>query len=65
MFITDLEVEDDAAGNDKDLPEVYCISQDPLHYSIASTAAVKKIRCLENIIAMDPGKRKNTIMLRV
>ncbi|XP_070787599.1 D-glutamate cyclase, mitochondrial isoform X1 [Pituophis catenifer annectens] len=57
MFITDLEVEDDASGNDKDLPEVYCISQDPLHYSIASTAAVKKIRGLENIIAIDPGNR--------
>ncbi|XP_058018543.1 D-glutamate cyclase, mitochondrial isoform X3 [Ahaetulla prasina] len=57
MFITDLEIEDDASGNDKDLPEVYCISQDPLHYSIASTAAVKKIRGLENIIAIDPGNR--------
>ncbi|KAL7992624.1 hypothetical protein Chor_016880, partial [Crotalus horridus] len=57
MFITDLEIEDDASGNDKDLPEVYCISQNPLHYSIASTAAVKKIICLENIIAIDPGNR--------
>ncbi|KAG8126420.1 hypothetical protein E2320_021516 [Naja naja] len=50
-------IEDNASDNDKDLPEVYCISQDPLHYSIASTAAVKKIRSLENIIAIDPGNR--------
>ncbi|XP_025032528.1 D-glutamate cyclase, mitochondrial isoform X2 [Python bivittatus] len=53
MFITDLKVED-TAGNDKELPEVHCICQDPLHYSIASTAAVKKIRCLEDIIGIDP-----------
>ncbi|ETE65432.1 hypothetical protein L345_08788, partial [Ophiophagus hannah] len=52
-----LKIEDNVSGNDKDHPEVYCISQDPLHYSIASTATVKKIRCLENIIAIDPGNR--------
>lgn len=39
------------------IPEVYQISQDPLHYSIASTSAVQKIRELETIIAIDPGKR--------
>lgn len=38
------------------IPEVYQISQDPLHYSIASTSAVQKIRELETIIAIDPGK---------
>lgn len=39
------------------IPEVYQISQDPLHYSIASTSAVQKIRELESIIAIDPGNR--------
>lgn len=38
-------------------PKVHLISQDPLHYSIASAAAVQKIRELETIIAVDPGNR--------
>ncbi|KAF3830933.1 hypothetical protein GH733_002171 [Mirounga leonina] len=36
-------------------PEVHRISQDPLHYSMASASAVQKIRELETIIAIDPG----------
>ncbi|XP_077637043.1 D-glutamate cyclase, mitochondrial isoform X2 [Crocuta crocuta] len=39
------------------IPEVHHISQDPLHYSIASASAVQKIRELETIIAVDPGRR--------
>ncbi|XP_053458306.1 D-glutamate cyclase, mitochondrial isoform X2 [Nycticebus coucang] len=39
------------------IPEVHHISQDPLHYSMASTSAVRKIRELETIIAIDPGNR--------
>ncbi|XP_076979458.1 D-glutamate cyclase, mitochondrial isoform X2 [Tamandua tetradactyla] len=39
------------------IPEVHHISQDPLHYSIASASAVQKIRELETLIAMDPGIR--------
>ncbi|XP_044293116.1 D-glutamate cyclase, mitochondrial isoform X2 [Varanus komodoensis] len=55
MFITDLKDED--AACDKELPEVYCIGQNPLHYSITSAAAVQKIRCLEEMIGVDPGNR--------
>ncbi|MBZ3882562.1 UPF0317 protein [Sciurus carolinensis] len=39
------------------IPEVHHISQDPLHYSIASASAVQKIRELETAIAIDPGNR--------
>ncbi|KAK2503302.1 hypothetical protein MC885_001396, partial [Smutsia gigantea] len=39
------------------IPEVHRISQDPLHYSIASAPAVQKIRELETLIAIDPGNR--------
>uniref|UniRef100_A0A673V374 D-glutamate cyclase n=1 Tax=Suricata suricatta TaxID=37032 RepID=A0A673V374_SURSU len=39
------------------IPEVHHISQGPLHYSIASASAVRKIRELETIIAVDPGHR--------
>ncbi|KAM9201971.1 LOW QUALITY PROTEIN: D-glutamate cyclase, mitochondrial [Dugong dugon] len=37
--------------------EVHHISQDPLHYSLASASAVQKIRELETLIAVDPGNR--------
>lgn len=37
--------------------EVQLISQDPLHYSLASTSAAQKIRELEAVIATDPGSR--------
>ncbi|KAM6202673.1 D-glutamate cyclase, mitochondrial [Rhynchocyon petersi] len=39
------------------IPEVHSISQDPLHYSLASASAVRKIRELEALIAVDPGHR--------
>uniref|UniRef100_A0A4X2LZN5 D-glutamate cyclase, mitochondrial n=1 Tax=Vombatus ursinus TaxID=29139 RepID=A0A4X2LZN5_VOMUR len=38
-----------------EVPEVHCISQNPLQYSITSSSSVQKIRELENIIARDPG----------
>lgn len=40
------------------VPEVHAISKDPLHYSIVSAAAVQKIRKLESIIGIDPGKNE-------
>uniref|UniRef100_F7G523 D-glutamate cyclase, mitochondrial n=1 Tax=Monodelphis domestica TaxID=13616 RepID=F7G523_MONDO len=40
-----------------EVPEVHCISQKPLHYSITSSSSVQKIRELESIIAIDPGNR--------
>lgn len=56
MFITDLKDEDSAADYGKEIPEVCCISQNPLHYSITSARTVQKIRCLEDMIGIDPGK---------
>ncbi|XP_036592696.1 D-glutamate cyclase, mitochondrial isoform X2 [Trichosurus vulpecula] len=41
----------------EEVPEVHCISQNPLQYSITSSFSVQKIRELENIIARDPGNR--------
>lgn len=46
------------------IPEVHRISQDPLHYSMASAPAVRKIRELESIIAVDPGKEQSVLTLR-
>lgn len=59
--MTDLQDTEAPAGSltpDK-IPEVHRISQDPLHYSIASASAVGKIRELETIIAVDPGKEQS------
>lgn len=42
----------------EEVPEVHAISKDPLHYSIVSATAVQKIRGLESMIAIDPGKNK-------
>ncbi|XP_006632765.3 D-glutamate cyclase, mitochondrial-like isoform X1 [Lepisosteus oculatus] len=38
-------------------PLAFCISQQPLHYSLASAAAVQRIRALETHIGADPGER--------
>ncbi|XP_036283233.1 D-glutamate cyclase, mitochondrial [Pipistrellus kuhlii] len=46
------------------IPEVHLVSQDPLHYSIASSLAVQKIRELETVIAVDPGNRGIGHLLR-
>ncbi|XP_068953059.1 D-glutamate cyclase, mitochondrial-like, partial [Petaurus breviceps papuanus] len=40
-----------------EVPEIHCISQNPLQYSITSSSSVQKIKELENIIARDPGNR--------
>uniref|UniRef100_A0ABM5FB90 D-glutamate cyclase, mitochondrial isoform X1 n=2 Tax=Pogona vitticeps TaxID=103695 RepID=A0ABM5FB90_9SAUR len=59
MFISDLKDidDDDAPACGRDPPEVCCIGWNPLHYSIASATAVQKIRCLEDMIGIDPGNR--------
>ncbi|XP_065451687.1 D-glutamate cyclase, mitochondrial isoform X6 [Chrysemys picta bellii] len=57
MFITALKNEDAPVHNSKEIPTVHCISQNPLHYSIASETAVQKIRELESLIGVDPGDR--------
>lgn len=58
MFITDQKNED-AEAYLKEIPEVHCISQSPLYYSIVSAAAVKRIRDLESLIGIDPGKKNS------
>ncbi|XP_053522073.1 D-glutamate cyclase, mitochondrial isoform X2 [Artibeus jamaicensis] len=57
--MTDLQDTEALAGSltPDQIPEVHCISQDPLHYSIASASAVRKIRELETVIAVDLGSR--------
>lgn len=64
--MTDLQDKEAPAGRltpDK-IPEVHCISQDPLHYSITSASAARKIRELETIIAIDPGKEQGFVAWR-
>ncbi|KAL2099020.1 hypothetical protein ACEWY4_005500 [Coilia grayii] len=59
MFVTDQE--DTATYSltvkPSDCPLTFCISQNPLHFSIASKAAVQQIRQLEEIAVEDPGQR--------
>ncbi|NXB64446.1 GLUCM protein, partial [Struthidea cinerea] len=55
MFITDLK--NDNARSLGGVPEVHCISQDPLHFSIVSAEAAQKIKTLETLIGIDPGER--------
>lgn len=64
--ITDLKDLEAPAGclTPEGIPEVHPISQDPLHYSIASASAVQKIRELETVIAVDPGNRGIGHLLR-
>ncbi|XP_019407955.1 PREDICTED: UPF0317 protein C14orf159 homolog, mitochondrial isoform X2 [Crocodylus porosus] len=62
MFITDQKNED-AEAYLKEIPEVHCISQSPLYYSIVSAAAVKRIRDLESLIGIDPGLLKAPVPL--
>lgn len=68
MFLTDVP---DSPSSDflrtKPDPELtplcFCISHDPLHYSLASKAATAKIRQLEKIIGEDPGELTGNISL--
>ncbi|XP_025902307.1 D-glutamate cyclase, mitochondrial [Nothoprocta perdicaria] len=57
MFITDLKNNEVTVGSSRKVPQVHCISQDPLHYSIVSAEAAQKIRTLESLIGIDPGDR--------
>ncbi|XP_053882193.1 D-glutamate cyclase, mitochondrial isoform X3 [Malaclemys terrapin pileata] len=63
MFITALKNEDAPVHNSKEIPTVHCISQNALHYSIASETAVQKIRELESLIGVDPGVLKTPVPL--
>ncbi|NXQ50961.1 GLUCM protein, partial [Catharus fuscescens] len=55
MFITD--VKNDNVRSSGGVPQVHCISRDPLHFSIVSEAAAQKIKALETLIGIDPGER--------
>ncbi|KAM7026113.1 D-glutamate cyclase, mitochondrial isoform 3-T3 [Acridotheres tristis] len=55
MFITD--VKNDNVRSSGGVPQVHCISQDPLHFSIVSEEAAQKIKVLETLIGIDPGER--------
>ncbi|XP_041071191.1 D-glutamate cyclase, mitochondrial isoform X1 [Carcharodon carcharias] len=60
MFITDLRSEQEVSSNyaaDTETPCVFCISQNPLHYSVASVTTVKKFKALDTLIQQDPGNR--------
>ncbi|XP_064188351.1 D-glutamate cyclase, mitochondrial isoform X1 [Anguilla rostrata] len=58
MFISDRECTPAAATSDPEQqPVAFRVSQQPLHYSLASKATVQRIRTLELIIGEDPGER--------
>ncbi|NXW47425.1 GLUCM protein, partial [Nyctiprogne leucopyga] len=57
MFITDLKNDNVTVRSSREVPQVHCISQDPLHYSIVSSEAAQKIKTLETLIGIDPGNR--------
>ncbi|NWU75679.1 GLUCM protein, partial [Onychorhynchus coronatus] len=55
MFITDIK--NSNVRSLRGVPQVHCISRDPLHFSIVSAEAAQKIRTLETLIGIDPGDR--------
>ncbi|XP_030641827.1 LOW QUALITY PROTEIN: D-glutamate cyclase, mitochondrial [Chanos chanos] len=59
MFVTDREEATDFPSSlePAECPLTFCISQNPLHYSVASKAVVERIRSMEQIIGEDPGQR--------
>ncbi|XP_072895492.1 D-glutamate cyclase, mitochondrial isoform X1 [Hemitrygon akajei] len=60
MFLTDLRSERLVTGggtSSLETPQVFCISENPPHYSVASLSAVEKIRALERLLQQDPGDR--------
>ncbi|NXP48636.1 GLUCM protein, partial [Heliornis fulica] len=57
MFITDLKNDNTAVKSSREIPQVHCISQNPLHYTIVSAEAAQKIKTLETLIGIDPGDR--------
>ncbi|KAM9380908.1 D-glutamate cyclase, mitochondrial [Phaethornis superciliosus] len=64
MFITDLKNDNVTARPSRKVPQVHCISQDPLHYSVVSAEAAQKIKTLETLIGIDPGDRGICHLLR-
>uniref|UniRef100_A0A8C3LUN3 D-glutamate cyclase, mitochondrial n=1 Tax=Chrysolophus pictus TaxID=9089 RepID=A0A8C3LUN3_CHRPC len=64
MFVTDLKNDSVRLGSSREVPQVHCISQDPLHYSMLSAEAEKKIKTLESLIGIDPGNRGILHLLR-
>ncbi|NXE24208.1 GLUCM protein, partial [Ardeotis kori] len=64
MFITDLKNDNVTVRSSREVPQVHCISQDPLHYSIVSAEAAQKIKTLETLIGIDPGDRGIIHLLR-
>ncbi|XP_040528927.1 D-glutamate cyclase, mitochondrial [Gallus gallus] len=64
MFNTDLKNDRFALRSSREVPQVHCISQDPLHYSMVSAEAAKKIKTLESLIGIDPGNRGIVHLLR-
>ncbi|NWQ78757.1 GLUCM protein, partial [Columbina picui] len=57
MFITDLKNNNVTVRCSREVPQVHCISQHPLHYSMVSAEAAQKIKTLETLIGTDPGGR--------
>ncbi|NXV77976.1 GLUCM protein, partial [Atlantisia rogersi] len=57
MFITDRKNDSVAVRSSREITQVHCISQDPLHYTIVSAEAAQKIKTLETLIGIDPGDR--------
>ncbi|NWR74915.1 GLUCM protein, partial [Centropus unirufus] len=57
MFITDVKNNKVPDKSSREVLQVHCISQDPLHYSIVSEEAAQKIKTLESLIGIDPGDR--------
>ncbi|KAJ8393064.1 hypothetical protein AAFF_G00069680 [Aldrovandia affinis] len=64
MFLTDRESPTATVTSDPEqCPLAFCISQQPLHYSLVSKATVQRIRTLEQIIGEDPGQRGIEVLL--
>ncbi|XP_072545670.1 D-glutamate cyclase, mitochondrial [Salminus brasiliensis] len=59
MFLTDQEETPVSvqASESELCPLTFCISQNPLHYSMASKPAVQRVRAIEQLIGEDPGQR--------
>ncbi|XP_021259638.1 UPF0317 protein C14orf159 homolog, mitochondrial isoform X2 [Numida meleagris] len=64
MFITDPKNDSVTLRSSREVQQVHCISQDPLHYSMVSAEAAKKIKALESLIGTDPGDRGIVHLLR-
>ncbi|XP_065144618.1 D-glutamate cyclase, mitochondrial isoform X1 [Paramisgurnus dabryanus] len=59
MFLTDQKSEtiSPITLEPSQCPLVFCISQNPQHYSMASERAVQQIRAIEELVVEDPGAR--------